>query len=83
MSKAHTLAQRLEWGHEGLQAEICAELRRLHTENVELYKYAERYRHLREHGDTGCTEKDGYGGQTLKTGEDLDVAVDKVRKETK
>jgi hypothetical protein len=41
-------------------------------------KNAARYLWLREHGDTNCTEKDGYGGQTLKTGEDLDTSVDKA-----
>jgi len=39
-------------------------------------KDAERYRWLRERGDGRCTEKDGYGGQTLKMGECLDSAVD-------
>ncbi len=37
---------------------------------------AGRYRYLREHGDAGCTEKDGYGGQQLRMGEDLDARVD-------
>ncbi len=37
---------------------------------------AERYRWLREQGDGRCTEKDGYGGQTLKMGDCLDAAVD-------
>lgn len=37
---------------------------------------AERYRWLRDHGDRGCTEKDGYGGQTLLMGQDLDAAID-------
>lgn len=41
-----------------------------------LRKDAKRYRWLREHGDNRCTEKDGYGGQTLKMGDCLDLAVD-------
>ena len=40
---------------------------------------AERYRWLREHGDTRCTEKDGYGGRTLLMGDDLDAAIDAAR----
>lgn len=43
---------------------------------------AERYRHLREHGDTGCTEKDGFGGQTLMMGDALDAAIDAARART-
>lgn len=39
-------------------------------------KDAERYRWLRERGDGGCTEKDGYGGQTLRMGKRLDAAID-------
>ena len=39
-------------------------------------KDAERYRWLREQGDSRCTEKDGYGGQSLKMGDCLDAAVD-------
>lgn len=38
-----------------------------------------RYRWLREQGDYGCTEKDGYGGQRLMTGEQLDAAIDAAR----
>jgi hypothetical protein len=39
-------------------------------------KDAERYRWLRKHGDELCTEKDGYGGSQLKTGDMLDSAID-------
>ncbi len=42
-----------------------------------LKKDAERYRYLRMHGDSGCTEKDGYGGSQLLTGRRLDDAIDK------
>lgn len=44
--------------------------------DLAMEKDAERYRWLREHGDGHCTEKDGYGGQTLRMGEYLDTAVD-------
>jgi hypothetical protein len=47
-----------------------------HPDGIANTKDAERYRWLRAHGDNHCTEKDGYGGQTLKMGDCLDVAVD-------
>ena len=46
---------------------------------VELEADAARYRWLWEQGDYGCTEKDGYGGQRLLTGEQLDAAIDAAR----
>ena len=46
---------------------------------AELEADAARYRWLREQGDYGCTEKDGYGGQRLMTGEQLDAAIDAAR----
>jgi len=46
---------------------------------AELEADAGRYRWLREQGDYGCTEKDGYGGQRLMTGEQLDAAIDAAR----
>jgi hypothetical protein len=55
---------------------LQANERRLIDELAALRKDAERYRWLRAHGDNHCTEKDGYGGQTLKMGDCLDVAVD-------
>jgi hypothetical protein len=56
--------------------EMGAELDRLRAEVEALRKDAERYKWLRDHGDTGCTEKDGYGGQTLRMDERLDAAID-------
>ena len=58
-----------EQGHKGDTLAALSEMEALR-------KDAERYRWLREHGDNHCTEKDGYGGQTLKMGECLDDAVD-------
>ncbi len=52
------------------------ELQRLRAEVEALRANDRRYRHLREHGDAGCTEKDGYGGQQLRMGKDLDAHVD-------
>ena len=46
------------------------------AERDAMLKDAERYRWLREHGDESCTQKDGYGGQELRTGERLDSAID-------
>ena len=48
----------------------------LRAERDAAMKDAERYRWLREHGDEGCTQKDGYGGQELRRGERLDAAID-------
>jgi hypothetical protein len=48
-----------------------------------LAKDAERYRWLRSSRDSAfwtCHEKDGEGGQILKYGIDLDVAIDEARK---
>jgi hypothetical protein len=59
--------------------ELCArsdEIDRLRAEVEALRANDRRYRHLREHGDAGCTEKDGYGGQQLRVGADLDAHVD-------
>ena len=41
----------------------------------------ERYRWLRSHSDGfwSCHEKDGYGGDVLKYGGDLDAAIDAAR----
>ncbi len=41
----------------------------------------ERYRYLRAYGDAGCTEKDGYGGSQLLTGQRLDDVIDKQLEE--
>lgn len=46
------------------------------AESAELRKDAGRYRHLREYGTRGCTEKDGYGEYSLIIGSPLDDAVD-------
>jgi hypothetical protein len=58
------------------EAESADELTRLRAEVEALRANDRRYRHLREHGDAGCTEKDGYGGQQLRVGADLDAHVD-------
>lgn len=54
----------------------AADMQGLSAEFLEVLADAERYRWLRDHGDSRCTEKDGYGGQTLKMGDSLDAAVD-------
>lgn len=59
--------------------ELRADRDRLAAEVEALRADAERYRWLREHGDAGCTEKDGYGGQTLRMGEWLDAAIDAAK----
>lgn len=59
------------------------EIERLTAERDALRADAERYRWLREHGETGCTEKDGYGGRALQMGADLDAAIDAARAQTK
>lgn len=48
----------------------------LKAERDAAMKDAERYRWLRNHGDSGCTGKDGYGGQELLIDERLDAAID-------
>lgn len=53
-----------------------AERDRLLAEVEGLRRDAERYRWLRDNGDWRCTEKDGYGGQTLMMGDRLDAAVE-------
>ena len=63
----------------GWYLEAAAELRRLSAENETLRADAERYRWLRDHGDSGCTQKDGYGGYELRMGEELDAAIDAAR----
>ena len=78
------LAQQLETMMESRTAESYAEeaaelrrnLRDARAERDVLRRDAERYRWLRNHGDSLCTEKDGYGGQTLKIGDRLDSALD-------
>ena len=53
-----------------------AEIAALKAERDAAMKDAERYRWLRNHGDSGCTGKDGYGGQELLIDERLDAAID-------
>ena len=48
----------------------------LKAERDAAMKDAERDRWLRNHGDSGCTGKDGYGGQELLIDERLDAAID-------
>jgi hypothetical protein len=65
--------------HEAGVAAVDAVLARMEHNKAQhdaMVKAAERYRWLREHGDNHCTEKDGYGGQTLMVGDCLDAAVD-------
>ena len=52
------------------------EVAALKAERDAVMKDAERYRWLRNHGDSGCTGKDGYGGQELLIDERLDAAID-------
>lgn len=63
-------------GHTAALRDAMAALREHTADAAALRKDAERYRWLRDHGDGRCSEKDGYGGQTLKMGECLDAAVD-------
>ena len=86
--RMRTYAKSLGWGEQEMlypkhevQAYATAATAALRAELDALRRDAERYRHLREHGDIGCTEKDGYGGQTLRMGEDLDAVVDAAMKE--
>ena len=71
------IMERAFW--EGVEARAKAirdEVATLKAERDAAMKDAERYRWLRNHGDSGCTGKDGYGGQELLIDERLDAAID-------
>ena len=57
-------------------SDILAYVDALKAERDAAMKDAERYRWLRNHGDSGCTGKDGYGGQESLIDERLDAAID-------
>lgn len=74
----NSLGERLDYTAEDMRAYARAALAAAPAPHPDTAD-AERYRWLREHGDRGCTEKDGYGGQTLRMGDDLDAAIDAAR----